>query len=92
MKIYYEILPRLMTNREFRRRALDLYDSGAGRIGLWDTYGRAPAKAMWTTAGRIGHKDRLRDTDPGEGELWRTLRVLKIGGRDVSRYDPMWGG
>ena len=92
VKIYYEILPRLMTNREFRRRALDLYDSGAGRIGLWDTYGRAPAKAMWTTAGRIGHKDRLRDTDPGEGELWRTLRVLKIGGRDVSRYDPMWGG
>ena len=92
VKIYYEIMPRTMVNQDFKRRALDLYDSGAERIALWDTYGRAPAKVMWSTAGYIGHKDELCDFDEGEGERYRLLRIGKIGAYDISRYNPMWGG
>ena len=92
VKMYYEILPRTMVNEEFKRRALDLYDNGAERFGLWDTYGRASAIAMWSTAGRIGHKDELREFDAGEGDYYRLIRMYKIGDCDTSRYNPMWGG
>jgi hypothetical protein len=92
VKIYYEIMPRTMVNEEFKRRVLDLYDCGAERIGLWDTYGRAPAKVMWSTVSRIGHKEELRDLDTGEGEQYRLLRIGKIGKHDIGRYHPNWGG
>ena len=92
VKIYFEIMPRTMINEEFKRRAVDLYDCGVQRIALWDTYGRAPAKVMWSTVSRIGHKDELPNLDPGEGEYYRLLRIGKIGAYDISRYNPSWGG
>jgi hypothetical protein len=91
-RIYYEIMPRIMLNEEFKRRAVDLYDCGVQRIALWDTYGRAPAKVMWSTVSRIGHKDELPNLDPGEGEYYRLLRIGKLGAYDISRYNPSWGG
>jgi hypothetical protein len=30
--------------------------------------------------------------DLGEGEYYRTLFMLKIGGRDMNRFNPNWGG
>ena len=92
VKIYYEIMPRMMVNQEFKQRVVELYDCGAERIGLWDTFDRAPAKVMWSTVSRIGHKDELRSLDTGEGEQYRLLRIGKIGEHDISRYDPSWGG
>ena len=92
VKVYFEIMPRHLSNEEFKRRALDLYASGAERIALWDTYGRAPMKAMWSTAGRLGHKDELADMDVGEGEYYRRFRIYRIAGADISRYEPFWGG
>ena len=92
VRIYYDMMPRTMVNAEFKRRVLDLYDCGAERIGLWDTYGRAPAKVMWSTVSRIGHKEELRTLDTGVGEAYRLLRIRKIGAHDISRYHPNWGG
>lgn len=92
VKIYYEIMPRVMVNQEFKRRVMELYDCGAERIGLWDTFIRALAKAMWSTVSCIGHKDELSSLDVGEGEQYRLLRIGKIGEHDISRYDPTWGG
>ena len=92
VKIYYDIMPRVMVNQEFKRRVLELYDCGAERIGLWDTFIRAPAKVMWSTVSRIGHKDELPSLDTDEGEQYRLLRIGKIGQYDISRYDPSWGG
>lgn len=92
VRVYFEIMPRHLSNEEFKRRALDLYASGAERIALWDTYGRAPMKAMWSTAGRLGHKDELADMDVGEGEYYRRFRIYRIAGADISRYEPFWGG
>ena len=41
---------------------------------------------------RLGHKDELPGYGSGEGEFFRGTRLMKIGGKDVSRYKPAWGG
>jgi len=41
---------------------------------------------------RLGHKDELPGYDSGEDELFTNYRLLKIGGQDISRYIPAWGG
>ena len=92
VRIYFEILPRQMSNEQFKARALDLYDCGAERIALWDTYGRAMIKTTWSTVRRLGHKNDLANMDVGEGELYRTLFMLKVGDRDLNRFNPDWGG
>ena len=92
VRVYIEIMPRQMSAAEYQARALELYDAGAGGISLWDTYVRAPHRSTWTMVRRLGHKDELRGFDPGEGEWYSTHRLLKVGGQDVSRYVPAWGG
>ena len=90
VKMYFEILPRTMVTEEFKRRALDLYDNGAERFGLWDTYGRASCIGMWNTAGKIGHKDELRDMT--FEEYSKPMKIRLLGNAEVSRYHPNWGG
>jgi len=90
VKIYFEIMGRHYPNEVFKKRTLELYENGAERIGMWDTYARAVRSAMWTTAGKLGHKEELADMDPESG--YRIWRVRRLAGYDVSRYDPFWGG
>ena len=92
VKLYFEILPRHMSVDQYRTRALDLYNSGADGISLWDTYSRAVVKSTWSAARRLGHKDSLADMYLGEGELYRTLFMLKVGVHDLNRFNPDWGG
>ena len=92
VKVYFEILPRHLTSEEFKSRALDLYDCGAERIALWDTYSRAAFRSTWATARRLGHKDELKERNVGEGVDYRTLFMLKLGDRDLNRFNPDWGG
>ena len=92
VKVYFEILPRHMSVEEYRARALDIYNSGADGIALWDTYSRAVVKSTWSAVRRLGHKETLADMDLGEGELYRTLFMLKIGEHDLNRFNPDWGG
>ena len=47
---------------------------------------------MWSSVGRFGHKEELRDMNVGEGDRYRLIRMYKIGDCDTSRYNPMWGG
>lgn len=92
VKVYFEILPRHLTNEEFKSRALDLYNCGAEGIALWDTYSRAVLKKTWATASRLGHKDELADHNVDDENLHRTLFMLKLGDRDLNRFNPDWGG
>ncbi len=92
VQIYLEILPRFLSPEEYRERALELYRCGCGHISLWDTYMRAPRKAEWSMVRRLGHREELSSYTSGEGELYRQVRLLKIGSKDVSRYKPAWGG
>ena len=90
--VYLEIMPRHMTPAEYRDRALELYNCGCGHISLWDTYSRVPCKPEWSMMRRLGHKEELAAYASGEGELFRDVRILRIAGKDVSRYKPAWGG
>ena len=59
---------------------------------MWDTYNRVPVRSQWSMAGRLGHKDELKDFDTGEGVLFSHHRYLKVGGQNMSMYLPIWGG
>ena len=92
VRVYIEIMPRSMSAADYKARALELYDAGCGGISLWDTYCRAPQRSTWTMVRRLGHRDELPGFDPGEGTWYSFHRLLKVGGQDVSRYVPAWGG
>lgn len=87
--IYIDILPRVMPPEELRRRVLELYDAGAKRFALWDTFGRVTARGMWATARVLGHEERLRQ---GPVELPKLFRLQELAGNNISRYLPIWGG
>lgn len=92
VKVYFEILPRYLSNEEYKSRAQDLYNCGAERIALWDTYSRAVLKKTWATASRLGHKNELVDHNVDDETLHHTLFMLKLGDRDLNRFNPDWGG
>ena len=88
-KVYFDIMPRVQPPENLRRQALDLYDAGARRFALWDCIVRVYVRAMWDVARRLGHEDWLRRDGSA---AYRTFRVHELGGDDVSRYLPIWGG
>ena len=92
VRVYIEIMPRYMSTEAYRDRALELYRAGCRGISLWDTYDRVPVRAEWSMVRRLGHIEELPGYNSGEGEWYTATRLLKIGGRDVSRYIPAWGG
>jgi hypothetical protein len=89
VKIYLEIMPRIMTGDEIRARALELYDAGITRIGLWDNCLRINYKAMWSIARKLGHKEELR---AGIDDGVTIRQVTELAGFDVATYLPIWGG
>jgi hypothetical protein len=78
-----------MPPEDIRKRALELYDAGAKRIALWDTYGRVPCKAMWGTARKLGHIHELRQGFDPQTKLYH---LQELAGNNISRYPPIWGG
>jgi len=92
VKIYFDIMPRNMETIEFQKNVLELYNAGAERVALWDTYGRVARSAMWSMVRRLGHKEELANYSSGEGEFYNYYRLLKVAGKDVSRYKVTWGG
>lgn len=85
--IYFDIMPRLMSEEDFARRAKELYDAGAERLSLWDSYYRSEFLGQWRMAARLGHKEDLSVPDG-----YRRLRILRIGDMEVRRFNPSWGG
>jgi len=90
VKIYIDFMGRHHDNEGYKQRVLDLYNNGAERISMWDTYGRVPCTAMWNIASKCGHKDELAAMDAKES--YRVYWIRRLAGFDVSRYDPFWGG
>ena len=91
VKIYYEIMPRIMPSADFKKRALELYSRGAERFALWDTYCRVPYNDLRAMISKLGHKDELPTLDP-EGCKKKHYRILSFGNMNFGRYKPYWGG
>lgn len=89
--VYIEIMPRVMSVEKIKEKALEIYNAGCGHIGLWDTYSRNIRKCEWTMWRRIGHREELADFATGSEEWFRPVRLIKIGGKNVRNYKPIWG-
>jgi hypothetical protein len=81
-----------MTGEDARKRVVNLYKAGANGLSYFDAFDQAVIKPVWSALRRLGHKDEVATMDLGEGEYYRTLFMLKIGGRDMNRFNPNWGG
>lgn len=92
VKVYFDIMPRALSQQEYRDFAQQLYDMGAERLTLWDTYSRVSKPAMWSMVRRLGHKGRLPEVAELENREYRYIRMLSVAGRDESRYKSHWGG
>lgn len=89
VKVYMDIMPRIMEPSLLRDRTLELYRSGITRFALWDTYGRVPVKSMWSVARNMGHRAQLEsDNTPP----YRLYQLKELAGNDISRSLPIWGG
>ena len=91
VKLYFEIMPRIMPVADFKKQALQLYSLGAERFALWDTYCRVPYCDLRAIISKLGHKEELADLAP-EGTVKRSFRVLTYGSMNFGRYKPYWGG
>ena len=91
-KIYIEIMPRIMTAEEYKDCAAILYDAGAERFALWDTYERVPHSAMWSMVRRSGHKEEIKGFASRENEFHRRIKIIRIAGKYENRYKTYFGG
>lgn len=87
--VYMEIMPRVIMPEDMRSRALELYACGIERLALWDTYGRVPFNGMWALTRYLGHKDELANIP---GPFFKKYRLQEVGGLDITRCHPCWGG
>lgn len=88
---YHDLLPRVMPSDEIIRRAQEAYDAGATHLSLWDTNART-CDPRWAIQSQLGHKDDLGKIDPEAVAFGHDDRCLRIGGIDISRYNPGIGG
>lgn len=92
VKLYIDILPRTMSPEEFRKRGMRLYNYGVHGVSLWDTYDRTKVRRQWTMMSRLGHHTQLPTMADGDGELFRTHRVVVYNRCRMDRYPPYWAG
>lgn len=74
------------------KQTLDLYDSGADGITVWDGNSGADRTDRWSVISRMGHMDELRESAEVRPPAPVTIRFQKIGGMVLDgRYRPNWG-
>lgn len=91
VKLYFEIMPRFMSQAEYKECVLEIYHLGGKRISLWDTYSRAPRHVAWDYLRRVGNRDDAEKYDESTQKNYSWHRFLRIGNMNVSRYLPGWG-
>ena len=98
-KLHMNVMPRHMSPREYRERALAYYDAGADGLLFWDTYQRHDATSQWETVRRLGHIEELRSRveRAAEGAAQATeseprlLTLRMLGGHSMLPYSPYRG-
>ena len=89
--VYIDIMPRVMSNEEWKRRTDELYGYGATRIAMWDTSERVKNRPFWNCIRTTGHKEDTNKTSMFE-EGYKVYHLMESDGIPVGRYCPMWGG
>ena len=90
MKYYAEVMPRRMSPKEYRQRAITYYCAGADGLCFWDTNVRDRYLEEWSMIRRLGHRDQLESLDDGKGDYFRTVKLRSVGGYVLDKYPPHW--
>ncbi len=89
--VYIDIMPRVMSNDEWKRRISELYGMGATRIAMWDTSERMKVRPFWNCTRTTGHKENIDKVSMFE-EGYNIYHLMENDGNPVGRYCPLWGG
>ena len=89
-KLALNLMPRLLSPDEYRRRAHALYQAGVEQLFFWDTNARNDFNPSWSALRRLGHRQELEDWaksgSPAFVPPGRNLR--KLGDWDLSYATP----
>lgn len=91
VKVYFEVMPRLMPQEEFAEFVRTMYTYGAQRFSLWDSQSRAAAPALWSVVRHLGHKEQVLAGQADDGGNYRYYRMLTLANRQESRFKSLWG-
>lgn len=90
VKVYFELL-RQMYEEDYCERAAALCELGAENFSLWDCDTKGEIRSEMAAASRLGHLEDIK-----AGTLVRNeailYRILSIGGKNISIYNPTWLG
>jgi hypothetical protein len=89
--VYFDIMPRVMSNEEWKRRVGELYSMGASHIAMWDVSERIRIRPFWNCIRTTGHQEKA-DTVSMYEEGYRIYHLMENDGIPVGRYCPLWGG
>ena len=92
LKTYIEIMPRTLAPDKIKEKALAIYNAGGNNIALWDAETRTKRLAEWSMWRRLGHKDELSGFEAYDSSLMNKVRIIKLEGKNVRTYKPLWGG
>lgn len=85
-----DILPRGVSPEEIVRRANQVYDAGLDHVALWDTNSYTARKTFWPVVRRLGHRDLLKTPGALPERPVRYIRVMKMNGLKLDKYNPWW--
>ncbi len=90
VKVYFEIL-RQMPDKSYCERAAALCERGAENFSLWDCDMKAEIRSEMAAGARLGHLEDIKNGTLVQNEA-TLYRLLMIGGRNISAYNPAWLG
>ena len=86
-----DLLPRGVSPDGIRTRALAAYEAGLSHVAVWDTYSYTNRKTYWPIIKRLGQRKWLQECSPDAQEIYRYVRVTKMNGLKLDKYNPWWG-
>ncbi len=85
-----DLLPRGVGPEEIIRRANEAYDHGIDKIAVWDTNTYTQRKAFWPVVSKLGHRELLKTPGALPERPVRYIRVTKMNGLRLDKYNPWW--
>ncbi len=89
-KLALNMMPRVQSPDEYRRRCHALYQTGAEHFFFWDTNARNDFSPSWTVLQRLGHRKELEEWARAGSPKFEPpgFKLRKIGDWDLSYVTP----
>jgi hypothetical protein len=90
IKTCVDLLPRGLSPEELRQRAVRTYDVGIKSLCVWDTYSYPHRLRYWNIIKMLGHIEGIRKIKADERNLVSYVKVIKMNGLKLDKYNPWW--